>query len=112
MSGIVKAKAFARDREPLTGAGPTPDGAIVFPSGSTQGVAPDSDPGEEMALGKAPVVLWLDIDDRPFIHEPRRYVAGLDQIPRPLTGVGIDLVVDRPRARASSLRSRHRELSI
>jgi hypothetical protein len=60
---IVSAGAFACDRERLAGARSCPDGAVVWPSGEAEGVAPPADSGEEVALGKASEVQRLNIDN-------------------------------------------------
>ncbi|EIB3589053.1 hypothetical protein RIX54_002803 [Salmonella enterica] len=48
--GVIESPAFPWLAEWLTGAGTCPDGATVRPSGASQGVRPDADPGEKMAL--------------------------------------------------------------
>lgn len=53
VAGVVESPAFSRLAERLAGAGTRPDGATVRPSGASQGVRPDADPGEEMALCEA-----------------------------------------------------------
>lgn len=50
---VVEPLAFARCTERLARAGASPDGSVVRPSGETEGVGPDADPGEEVALGVA-----------------------------------------------------------
>jgi hypothetical protein len=47
---VFKALALARCGERLAGAGAGPDGAVVRPSGEPEGVGPDADPREEVAL--------------------------------------------------------------
>jgi len=50
---VVKAFALSGGAERLAGAASGPDGPVVGPSGETEGVAPDADAGEEVALGVA-----------------------------------------------------------
>jgi len=75
---VSKPFSFARCGERLTGARAGPDGPIVGPSGLPQGVGPDSDSGEEMALCVFQKVFWFDILDTPFVHVTRCDVTLLD----------------------------------
>jgi hypothetical protein len=50
MPFIVERLAFACRAEGLAGAGTGPDFAVVGPSGEPEGIGPDPDSGEEMAL--------------------------------------------------------------
>ena len=50
MPFVVERFAFAGRTEGLAGAGACPDFAVVGPSGETEGVGPDTDSGEEVAL--------------------------------------------------------------
>jgi len=63
VAGVVGAFAFAGRAEGLAGTRFGPDWSIVGPSGEAQGVAPDSDPGEEVALGEASEVVGSNIDN-------------------------------------------------
>lgn len=56
-------------------------------------MAPDADPGEEVALGVAPEVVGSNIANIPFVHVARRDVPGSDQVAQPLRGIRIVLVV-------------------
>jgi hypothetical protein len=53
MALVGKSGTFAGGAEGLARAGASPDGAVVGPSCETEGVGPDADPGEEVALGVA-----------------------------------------------------------
>jgi hypothetical protein len=50
---VGKSCSLAGGAERLAGAGAGPDGLVVGPSCKTEGVGPDADPGEEVALGVA-----------------------------------------------------------
>jgi hypothetical protein len=49
--------------EGLAGAGAGPDFAVVGPSGESEGVAPDSDASEEVALPEASEVIGSNIEN-------------------------------------------------
>jgi len=49
--------------EGLAGAACGPDWPGIRPSGEAQGVAPDPDAGEEVALGESGKVGWSNIDN-------------------------------------------------
>lgn len=55
--------SFARRAERLAWAGAGPDRPVIRPSGEAEGVGPDPDPSEEIALGEAGEVARLDIFD-------------------------------------------------
>jgi hypothetical protein len=61
--------------ERLARAGSGPDGAIVGPAGASEGVGPDADAGEEVALSVSHKFRWYNIPDIPLID-----VAGGDQV--------------------------------
>jgi len=48
---VIKPALFSGGAEGLAGARACPDGPVVGPSGETEGVGPDADAGEEVALG-------------------------------------------------------------
>jgi hypothetical protein len=50
---VVKAFALSGGAEGLAGAASGPNGLVVGPSGEAEGMGPDADPGEEVALGVA-----------------------------------------------------------
>jgi len=93
MSWIVKASSLPGSRKTLTRAGAGPDLSIIRPSGATQGVGPDPDPCEEVALSKSSKVTCCDILDAPRIDFARRDHPGLDQLPEPRSLAPVDLVV-------------------
>jgi hypothetical protein len=66
---VSKPSAFACRAERLAGTGSGPHGTVVGPAGATQGVGPDSDPGEKMALRIPGKVSRYDILDAPFVHD-------------------------------------------
>jgi hypothetical protein len=63
VTGIVCTGSFACDGEGLAWARSGPDGAVVWPSGETQGVPPPADPGKEVALGVSPKFIRGNIDN-------------------------------------------------
>jgi hypothetical protein len=90
---ISKPASFACRAERLARAGTGPDGAVVRPAGETEGIGPDTDAGEEVALSKSSKFIWYDITDVPFIDLAWRNVAGLDQLAQPSRSEWINLVV-------------------
>lgn len=48
---VIEAFAFTGGAKRLAGAASGPDGTVVGPSGEAEGMAPDADTGEEVALG-------------------------------------------------------------
>jgi hypothetical protein len=90
---VSKPTASACRAERLAGATAGPDGPVVSPSGVSQRVAPDADPGEEMALNVAPEVVWLNVTKVPFIHVARGDMPRADQVAQPRGGEGVVLVV-------------------
>jgi hypothetical protein len=61
MARIVGTLAAARHAPRLAGTGACPDSTIVGPSSETQGIAPSSDAGEEMALREPSQISGLNI---------------------------------------------------
>jgi hypothetical protein len=70
---VSKPIARACFAERLTRATSSPDLAFVAPPGLSQGVRPDTDTGEEMALGESGDVTWGDIFNASFINFSRGY---------------------------------------
>jgi hypothetical protein len=62
VSLVGMAVAESRDRKRLTWYAPRPDGTVVAPSGAAEGIVPDPDPGEEVALGVASEVVGGNIE--------------------------------------------------
>jgi hypothetical protein len=55
---VSKPIAFACRAERLAGATSSPDGSIIWPSCAAQRVRPDSNSGEEVALGESSKLIW------------------------------------------------------
>lgn len=86
--------------ERLARAATSPDRPVVGPSGAAQGMRPDADSGEEMALDIAEQFLGFDVGDRALVDYAGRDGAGRDQVAQPRRGYRVDLVVeDRPEIR-------------
>src|ERR1017187_428700 len=58
MPFVVERFAFTGRTEGLAGARTGPDFPVVWPSCEPQGVAPDSDSSEEVALGVSSEIIW------------------------------------------------------
>ena len=63
MPFVVERLAFAGRAEGLAGAGTRPDFPVIWPPGEAQGIRPDPDAGDEMALGVSSQVVGLNIDN-------------------------------------------------
>lgn len=90
---ICGALLLSGGAERLAGAASCPHRPVVGPACKSEGVAPDADASEEVALTVAFKVICSDILDAPFVHVTGRDVACGDQVPQPLRGIGVDLVV-------------------
>ena len=90
---VVEALLLSRRAEWLAGAGTGPNRSVVTPSGASQGVAPDPDSGEEMALREGSKVIGCNLRDAAFVDLAWRDVASVDQVPQPLGRVRVALVV-------------------
>lgn len=90
---VAGALLLSRRAEWLAGAASGPDGPVIWPACESQCVGPDTDASEEVALRVPSEVVGFDILDAPFVHVARRNVAGGNQVPQPLRGVGVNLVV-------------------
>jgi hypothetical protein len=75
---VIKTFAFACDAEAGARTGASPDGTVVRPSGKPEGVAPDADAGEPVALGISHNIGCFDILDAPFVYVSRRNQAAID----------------------------------
>jgi hypothetical protein len=60
---IIKPASFACRAERLAGTGTGPDRSMIRPSGSTEGIGPDADAGEEMALDESSEFRRSNIDN-------------------------------------------------
>ena len=90
---VVKPFSLACRAERLAWTGAGPDRPVIGPACLSECVAPDADPGEEVALSKSSKVRWRDILDIPFVNMSGRDVSGVDQFAEPLGSKRIDLVV-------------------
>ena len=85
--------AFAGRRVGLTWAGAGPDFAVGRPACECEGEVPPSDPGEEMGTAKPGKLGSSDFLDASFIDDPLRNFSGGSEVPKPLRGVYVELVV-------------------
>ena len=92
---VVETFALSGGAEGLAGAGAGPDGPVVGPSGETEGVGPDADTGEEVALGVAVEVRSSHVPNGSFIDISVSDQFIGDQVAQPLRGVGVYLVIVR-----------------
>jgi hypothetical protein len=84
MTFIGCAGSFSGNRERLARARSRPRALLVRPSGGAECVTPDSDSGEEMALGKASKLGDSYFADVSAINLPRRNRARVHQMFQPL----------------------------
>ena len=63
------------------------------PAGESEGVAPDADSGEKMALNISSKVFDCDISNAPFVYVAGRDMPSVNQVPKPLRGEGVYFVV-------------------
>jgi hypothetical protein len=93
MAAIIESACAPCGTERLAGTASGPDWPIIGPSGAAQRIGPDSNPGEKVALGVSNKLAWLDIRNAPFVNIAGGNVPGSNQIPQPLCGIGVDLVI-------------------
>jgi hypothetical protein len=93
VTGVVEASALAGGAERLTWTRAGPNRTLVTPSSRAQGVAPDADPGEEMALGITLKIIGLDVLDAAVVHVARCDVSSLDEFAQPRRRKRVKLVV-------------------
>jgi hypothetical protein len=79
--------------EGLAGAASRPERSVVGPSSQSSCEGPPSDSSEEVGLGVSLHVIRLHLLDAALVHVARRNVPGVDQVPKPLRCIGVDLVV-------------------
>jgi hypothetical protein len=60
---VGKSCSFSGGAEGLTRARAGPDGSVVGPSCETEGIGPDADPGEEVALREFAKIVGSNIDN-------------------------------------------------
>jgi hypothetical protein len=93
VSLVVEASSLAGGAERLTWTRAGPNRTVICPPGAAQGVAPDADPGEEVALGVSLKVIGFHVLDAAFVHVARRNVPGRDEFAQPCRRERIELVV-------------------
>jgi hypothetical protein len=71
---VINPSSFASRGERLAGAGASPDGSIIRPTSLSQCMAPNSNAGEEVALGKFFEIVGSDVFDASFINNSRGYM--------------------------------------
>jgi hypothetical protein len=65
---VSKPSAFACRAERLAWARAGPNRSVIWPSGLSQGIGPDANSGEKVALSKSIKLVWRHIADVPFIN--------------------------------------------
>ena len=90
---VVKSSTKASCAERLARTRAGPDLPIVRPAGASQGVRPDTNACEKVALAIPGKVVRADIKNAPFIYEAGSDVPRGDKVSQPLGRVGVDLVV-------------------
>ena len=100
---VRKPSSRACRAERLTRAGTSPYGPVVAPSGRPEGMGPDANTGEEMALGESPQVVRSDIFNTPFINNTRRDMPRLNEVAQPLRRRGVYFIIVGCHSIASSL---------
>jgi len=101
---VSKPLSSACRAERLARATPGPYRTVVGPPGEPQGVAPDADAGEEVALRVTSEVSWSNIAYVSLVYVAWRDEAGGDQISQPLRSIRVDLVVVGRHRRSCSVR--------
>jgi hypothetical protein len=102
MTLVGKSCPLSGGAEGLAGAGAGPDGPVVRPSGKAEGIGPDADTGEEVALGVAAEVRSSHVPNGSVIYVTFRYQSTVDQIAQPLRCVGVYLIIVRNHSSTSS----------
>lgn len=90
---IIKSSSFACRAERLARTGTGPNRSIVGPACAPEGMRPDADTGEEVALCVSANIFWSNIFNAPFIDITGGDVPPPNQISQPLSRVGINFVV-------------------
>jgi hypothetical protein len=78
MPWVRKPSSSACRAERLARTGTGPNRSIIGPAGLTQGIGPNADSGEEMALCEFAQVIRVHILDRSFIDNAWRDMSGAD----------------------------------
>jgi hypothetical protein len=92
---VGSASLLPCDRNWLAWARAGPDGAIVGPAGEAEGVAPEADPGEEVALGVASEIAGTDIDNASLVNVACGNKSSCGQIAEPPRAEPVVLIVIR-----------------
>ncbi|MNJ48226.1 hypothetical protein D3C77_434150 [compost metagenome] len=77
---IIKPISLACRGERLARTGTGPNRSIIWPAGATKGVGPNTDTGEEVALGVRLEVIRVNILDRSFVDVAWRDMPPLDEV--------------------------------
>ena len=101
---VSKRRSLACRAERLARTGAGPNRSIVWPSGFAQGVRPDANAGEKMALRESCKVAWQDILDISFVNNSVGNMPCLYEFAQPCSGVLVDFVVIRCHDASSPLR--------
>jgi len=70
--------------ERLARTGTGPNRSVICPAGAAERVRPDTDAGEEVALGESAKVVGLNILDAPGVDHAISDMPGSDQVAQPL----------------------------
>lgn len=90
---VSKPASFACRAERLARAGSRPYLPVVRPAGTAQGIRPNSDAGEEMALCESAQFVRFNIFDTSFIYDAGGDEARRHQVAQPLGRIRVDFVV-------------------
>lgn len=93
MTLVVEAALLSRGAEGLAGAASRPDRPVVGPACAAQGVAPDTDAREEVALVETRKVFMLNFRNAPLIDFTFSDMACGHEVAQPLGCVGVYLIV-------------------
>ena len=106
VSVISYSFSFSCCAERLAGAGTSPDRTIIRPPRKSKGVAPNPDPGEEVALGIAKNICRMNVTYAAFVYLTWRNVPGGNQVAKPLRRERLNfIVVGRHKKNPGSLRT-------
>jgi len=90
---VIKPSSLACRAERLARTGASPNRSVVAPSGRPEGMGPNANPGEKVALCETAQVAWVNIFNTPFIDIAWRDMASVDQVTQPLRSAWVYLVV-------------------
>lgn len=90
---VSKPSSLACLGERLARTGTGPNRSIIWPACSAQGIGPNTNTGEEVALGVGLEVVGVNIFNAPFINITRCNVARSDEVAQPLGCIRLYLVV-------------------